>query len=354
MSSSLPVDIEGLTADWLTHALSERHPGVRVRRVEVVARTERTNLHAWLRLEFEAAVGAPETVFCKLPPTNPEHRAMIGATGMGTREAWFYRDLASELSMRMPVAYYAEADPAGDFVLVLEDLTARGCAVSDGTWAIGADLAAGAVEDLAALHVQFEDAHRLAQRAPWVSARRGRTTDFTLRTLRHVIENCADRLGESYLAVARLFAERPDDVDALWDRGPQTLIHADAHVGNLFVDAGRVGFLDWGMLRVYTAMRDVSFFLTMGMDADARKQSERDLIRLYLDVRRSLGGSALAFDDAWMAHRLHAAYSVVASFLTLVPPYNTESRRVFTEAFRARATAALDDLDTVAALRFAL
>jgi hypothetical protein len=101
-------------------------------------------------------------------------------------------------------------------------------------------------------------------------------------------------------------------------------------------------------------MRDVSFFLTMGMESDDRRREERALIRHYVDVRRALGGVPLSFEDAWLAHRLHAAYGVIASFLTLVPPYDTESRRVFTTAFRARASAALDDLDTVAALRAAL
>ncbi len=279
---------------------------------------------------------------------------MIGATGMGTREAWFYRDLAPRISMRMPTVYFSEADSDGDFVMVMEDLTARGCRVSDGTWAIPGELAAKAIEDLAELHVRFQDAGRLAAIAPWASLKRARATDFTVRTLRFVIENHADLLSESYLEVARLFADRPDAIDALWNRGPHTLIHGDAHIGNLFIDDGRVGFLDWGMLCVYTAMRDVSFFLTMGMDSSDRRQQERALVRHYVDVRRALGGVELSFDDAWMAHRLHAAYTVIASFLTLVPPYNTESRRVFTQAFRARATAALDDLDSVEALRAAL
>lgn len=354
MAKPLPVDVDGLTPEWLSGALSARHPGVRVGRVELLERTERTNLHARLRLHYDAANGAPETVFCKLPPTNPEHRAMIGATGMGTREAWFYRDLAPRIAMRMPTVYFSEADSQGDFVMVMEDLTARGCRVSDGTWAIPGELAAKAIEDLAELHVRFQDAGRLAAIAPWASAKRARSTDFTVRTLRFVIENHADLLSESYREVARLFADRPDAIDALWDRGPQTLIHADPHIGNLFIDDGRVGFLDWGMLCVYTAMRDVSFFLTMGMDSGDRGRQERALIRHYVDVRRALGGVELSFDDAWMAHRLHAAYTVIASFLTLVPPYNSESRRVFTDAFRARATAALDDLDSVEAVRSAL
>lgn len=67
-----------------------------------------------------------------------------------------------------------------------------------------------------------------------------------------------------------------------------------------------------------------------------------------------VGGIEPSFDDAWRAHQLHAAYTVIASFLTLVPPYDTESRRTFTQAFRASSMAALDDLDTVAVLRSAL
>ena len=42
------------------------------------------------------------------------------------------------------------------------------------------------------------------------------------------------------------------------------------------------------------------------------------------------------------------------AFLSLVPPYNTEARRMFTTNFRARAIAALDDLDAVDALRAAV
>ncbi|MCA9504646.1 MAG: phosphotransferase [Myxococcales bacterium] len=350
MTRSLPADVDDLTPEWLSRALAVRHPGVRVGGVEVLDRTERTNLHAWLRLDYDVAAGAPETLFCKLPPTNPEHRARIGATGMGTREAWFYRDLAPRLSMRMPEVHYAEAESGGDFVLLLEDLSARGCAVSDGTWAISGDLAAGAIEDLAELHVRFEDAEKLAAIAPWASETRPRSTEFTVRTLRHVIEHHADKVSAAYLEVARRYADDPEGVEALWARGPRTLIHADAHIGNLFVDAGRVGFLDWGMLCVYPAMRDVSFFLTMGMDALERKRCERDLVRHYVDTRRALGGSPLSFDDAWTAHRLHAAYTVIASFLTMVPPYDAESRRVFTEAFRARSIASLDDLDSVGLL----
>lgn len=43
-----------------------------------------------------------------------------------------------------------------------------------------------------------------------------------------------------------LYAARALDIVALFNDGERTLIHGDTHSGNLFVDAGRTGFYDWG------------------------------------------------------------------------------------------------------------
>ena len=132
--------------------------------------------------------------------------------------------------------------------------------------------------------------------------------------------------------------------------GPAMRSAGDTHIGNLFIDKDRVGFLDWGLLNISTPMRDVSYFITMSMLADERRKHERDLLQHYLDTRRSLGGTEISSDDAWQAHRVHTAYTVLASFLSLVPPYNGEDQREFSDAFRNRAITALDDLETVPAL----
>lgn len=351
MQARLPVDSTGLTPDWLTTALSPRFPGVRVAAVDVLDATERTNHHLRLGLAYDVCAGAPETLFCKLPPRDPEHRARIGAAGMGTREVEFYRAVAPTISMRVPDCHFAATEADGAFLMLLEDLTARGCAISDGSWAVPGRLVRAAIEELAELHVRWEAPERLAGVAPWASSRRGKAPEFVLKTLRYVIDRCSDRLSDAYLEVARLYIDHHDAIEAAWERGPQTLIHGDAHIGNLFVDGDRVGFLDWGMTKIGTPMRDLGFFLTMGLESGDRRREERDLVRHYLAARDALGGSPIDFDEAWQAYRIEAAYGVIASFLSLVPPYDTESRRMFTTNFRARAMAALDDLDSVAALR---
>jgi hypothetical protein len=347
---TLPAEVDQLTAEWLEHALERRYPGVRVEAVEVVGRQEATNAHARLAVRYADAAGAPERIFVKLPPSDPEHRLAIGATGMGTREARFYADLADAVPLRVPVPHFADAADDGNFVLLPEDLAERRCEVPDGLGGIPPDHAAAALADLAALHVQFTDPARLASVTPWVAAKQA-ASEWVLSTLGGIVAGNRDRLTEAYATTAEIYLDRHAGVEALWNSGPQSLIHGDPHIGNVFIDGPRVGFLDWGMLTVMPSMRDVSYFMTMSMSPTDRAAHERDLLQHYLDARRALGGSSITFDDAWMAHRVQAAYTVLASFLSFAPHYDTAELADFNAAFRARSFAVLDDLDTVGALR---
>jgi hypothetical protein len=351
---SLPLDPSDLTADWISDALQERHPGARVRSVEQVAGRASTNLHVKLRLTYDAAAGAPESMFAKMASVDPAHRAMVGATGMGAREARFYQEVAPSVAMRLPACHFAGSDDDGAFLLLLEDLSAIGCRFSDGTWGVSPDQAAGALEDLAALHVHYEDPARLSAVRPWVMAQVASSPETTGPILRHVIDENRDLLSDAYVEVAELYLADPDAVLALWDQGPHTLIHGDTHIGNVFLDGDRVGFLDWGLMTITAPMRDVSYFLSMSMTTDDRRRSEKDLLGHYLGHRRALGGSDIGEAAAWDAHRLHTAYTVLASFLSLVPPYNDPDQRGFGTAFRNRSIAALDDLGTADVLRAAL
>ena len=283
-----PTTADDVTPEWLTAALAERHPGTEVDSVEVVERNEVTNAHARLRVTYartgDALDVAPDAMFCKLPP-NDDRRQQIIATGMGHREARFYAQLAPSVAMRVPAAHVARTDDDGHFALLLEDLVTTGCDVSDGTWGIPVDSAAGAIEDLAALHVRFDDPARRAAEAPWVHVSRP-TSDYAAGMLREGIDHHRDRLTDSFVDIAEIYIAHHDELQRLWHEGPHTVIHGDTHIGNLFLDEGRVGFLDWGIINVNTPMRDISYLLTMAMSIDDRRAHERDLLRFYLELRR--------------------------------------------------------------------
>ena len=313
-----------------------------------------TNQRLRIGLTYATPGSGPASLFVKLAPLDPVHREMLGTSGMGLREVQFYADVAPSVDLRVPRSYCAQADDDGGFVMLLEDLAAIGCEFSDGAWGVKADAAAGALEDLARFHGRFADPDERAAVAPWLAVPRVRPSAATAQRLRGVIDEHGDALTPAYIAVGELYVKHHERIDAMFNEGPQTYIHGDTHIGNVFLDGGRVGFVDWGLSRVSTPLRDVSYFLTMTVDPDERRRSERELLRLYVDALRAAGGAAITFDEAWSVHRVQAAYTVLATFLVFMPTYATPEAQTLGHALLRRAKLALDDLDVVDALRAAL
>lgn len=347
----VPAAASEIDADWLTDALQPRFPGTRVASVEVTDQRQVTNAHARLRVTYDTANGAPATMFAKLLPSDPQRRDSIILTGMGEREVRFYEQLTPTLPMRIPTTYVAHGRADGEFILLLEDLGASGCVISDGPMGVPADSAARALEDLAALHLRFVDAEARAVQVPWIPSTSS-TSDYGSRMLRFGLDHHRDRLSDEFAEMAELCIAHPDALQDVWHRGPQTVIHGDPHIGNLFFDNGRVGFLDWGIINVNTPIRDVSYFLTMSLTVADRRRLERDLLAHWLSIWNAGGGEPISWDDAWLAHRVHAGYTALASCQVVTfPPDATPQRQVFADAFLERAQAAIADLDARGAIR---
>lgn len=348
----IPGSPEEIDARWLEGALAERHPGARVESVEITARAEVTNNHAWLQVHYSAAAGAPESLFCKLLPVDPARRSAIAQTGMGLREARFYADLAPLLSLRVPRAHavrYDEGD--GRFVLLLEDLKAAGCTVSSGPESVSPDEAASVLEELAELHVRFEDPARRRSEAGFV-APPDPPSDYGSKRLAYALANHRDGISDAFAEVSRLYIDHQPVLHALWSAGPATVIHGDCHIGNLFFDHGRTGLLDWGMIVVSTPLRDVSYFLQMALSVADRRSEERRLLAHYLAARRALGGVRFDPEDVFRTYRIQAAYLAPASCQVVTLPTDaTPARRRFAAAFQARAEAAIEDLESCTAVR---
>jgi hypothetical protein len=348
--TEIPDDAAQINPEWLTQALEKRHPGVRVAAVEVIARTEMTNSHARLNVLYDEPAGAPATFFCKMLPSSPKRRGLIAETGMGPREVRFYGDMAPDLKLRVPKTYVAEHDEQGEaFVLLIEDLVTTRCTIPDGRVGLTPEATAGALEDLADLHAKFSSANVRAERAAWVPP--PMESDYGAVMLQYGLDNHRDRLSDCFAEHAALYIEHRPALHALWQQGPQTVIHGDTHIGNLFDDHGRTGFLDWGIINVSTPMRDVGYLLVMAMGIEDRRAHERDLLRHYVDALKAMGGPVISPEQAWTSHRLHAAYSVPACCqIVMFPDGATGARNVFAEAFLKRAEAALEDLEVHDAL----
>ena len=346
---ALPAQASELTPAWLSGVL-----GVEVIDVTVLDHASATNQRVRIGLTYAPTGAGPTSLFVKLAALDPAHREMIGASAMGEREASFYTDVAPSVDLRVPRAYYAGSADDGSFALVLEDLAAEGCAFSDGGWGVTADAAAAALEEMACFHARFEDPAVRSAVAPWLATPQPQSGDIIAQLMRNVLDEHADVLTPAYMAAGEVYVEHHARLDELWNAGPQTYIHGDTHIGNVFLDRDRVGFIDWGLSRVSTPLRDVSYFLTMAVDPEERRKSEGDLLRLYLDALRTAGGADIDFDEAWFAHRVQAGYTVVATFLAFMPSYATGDGQILGAALRRHSELALDDLQVVEAMRAAI
>jgi aminoglycoside phosphotransferase (APT) family kinase protein len=331
---AIPTELADLTPAWLGAVL-----GKRVEAIEVLDSHSGTTGRARLALR---GAGAPASVFVKFAPFDAEQRGFVAVNQMGVREARLYRDLAAELPVRVPRPWYADFDAEGRYVMVLEDLVASGCSFPSPKDPRAGEWAGRIVEQLALLHARFHESPRFAGDLAWLAERGTGAGDFGAGLVKLALERAGERLSPGFRRFAALYVERAPAIAARWNAGPATLVHGDPHIGNLFLDGERIGFLDWGVTAVAPGMRDVAYVLCNSIPAELRRAGEADWLERY---RRTLAenGVALAADAAREQYGLFAIYSWVAATATLAMGSKWQPEALAL-ASTERATAALEDL----------
>ncbi len=289
----------------------------------------------------------PSSVFVKLPAETAATRLMGEVGRLAETETRFYRELSPALT-GLPKSYGSAFDPVtGRFVLVLEDLVVDRCAFPDTLHPLTADQASQVVELLARLHATFWD------RAPdWAyTASADSAALLTGPLLKTSARRIAERtdipvergqfIDDNYRAVARLI-----------DEPPNTVMHGDAHPGNVYFRNGEAGLLDWQAVRRGHPGRELAYTLVTGMATADRQTHERALLDHYRDVLAHGGGPELDREELWYRYRTGALYAYVAPLIT-AGMGGMQAESIAMEGLR-RGVAALDDLDTVALLKESL
>lgn len=352
-SLAIPARLEDVSAAWLTGALQGRLPGAVVEAVAVDGATDGTTTRARLRLAGYGPV--PPALFVKLAPRDRPTRAFVGALGLGRTEVAVYRHARDRLGVRAPVAYHAAASwwrPG--FVVLLEDLAARGCRFGDVTTRLTVGEAESVVRAFARLHAGWvEDpafAADLARLAVGVGAPRFRLGRLLSRLAwRPALDRHGDCVPVPLHAAAGEVSRRRLALEAAWQRPPRTLVHGDAHLGNLFFEGDDVGFLDWQVAQRGQGMRDVAYFLANSLPVDFRRSHEAALLGVYVDALAAAGGPRLAHETVREQYRLHVLYAWIAALVTAAA--TTLQHVAIVRAALERTSAAVLDLDAVAAMR---
>ncbi|MET7772646.1 aminoglycoside phosphotransferase family protein [Nocardia sp. NPDC005366] len=288
--ATLPLRVDEVTEQWLGDSLG-LPPGV-ITSVRVVDHHSGTAARARVAVKSESA-DIPPHLFVKLPPRNYLQHVLMNIFRLGTREVLAYNALGEDPPVRVPRCYAAKSDELRKRnVLVLEDLseTAEFRTVIDTV--TGAE-AEAVVDALADLHGRFwgtdrfaADLRPLAQR----SAAEIRIGDIIRRQfLAEITGHTSDLISEETKKQCRVFYERSADIDAFWASQPQTLIHGDPHLGNLFFEGATPGFLDWQIATAGAGIRDIAYFATASVAPELLRTIERDLVARYTAALTAAG-----------------------------------------------------------------
>lgn len=342
----LPRTVEDIDAGILSKVL-----GTTVRSVRVLDRDAGTSSRARLVLTGK---DVPESVFVKVAAKTAATRLMGELGRLGQTEVRFYNQLAPQLT-GLPYAYGAAFDSwTGRYLLVLEDLPAESCEFPDTLHPISPDQAGLIIELLADLHAAFWNRLPRDGRGPlgWLYTPSGDVTSLLTGSLMHAsMKRLAER-SPFPVDNGRFIADNYRAVAALIDTPPHTVMHGDAHPGNMYFYGGKAGLLDWQAVRRGHPSRELAYTLITSLTPEDRRATQRDLLDDYRRALAAAGGPDLDRDDLWLRYRQSALYGYVAPLIT-AGMGGMQVEGIAMEGLR-RGVAALDDLETVAALKGSL
>jgi aminoglycoside phosphotransferase (APT) family kinase protein len=346
---AIPDGWDAITPSWMTAALRAHHPRAVVDGVRVALRDDGTNRRARLELTYSAGSG-PATVFAKA--VDPAHAELVALTSGLFHEPRLFSSRAA-LPLDHPEVYLALIDEeGGDFLIIMEDVVARGGDPRDSTRPMTVGQVANGVRGLARLHSAYWGDRLTSNPAlgwvePFVAFEGMQYAPLDIAR-----ERAADTVSAEVLALTgeQLFVDIWARYIGTLTRAPQTLLHGDPHIGNTYVlPDDDVGFLDWQMARRGNWSLDLGYFLQGALTIEDRRRSERGLLDEYRAALTLPAEDMPSRDEVLVRYRASVAHGLAIWMATLSGGDAWQSAGVCL-ALVQRYAAAFVDLDSRAAI----
>ena len=312
MAHPIPHSPQEITPELLTALLLEADPSVPAVRsvsVEPLATDAITSTLARVRATYDvASESLPDSFVWKRSLDDPDgRRAFI----RGYRnEVAFYRDIAPGTSIRVPACYYADLDERTyAHILLLEEVD--GVRTTDTEKGATLEEARGFLSEISALHGAYWGRETASNYA---------NTDAYVEFYRSMLRRGLEYLDPFLDAELRSLGSKVGDHLARWMTQlagrPQTIVHGDAHGGNVLFTAGAPSecvILDWQGWHGDAGIRDVSRFLTLGLATHARRADEDALLDTYVDALTAQGVTYPRSDarrDYWIGVAMQWVWAV--------------------------------------------
>jgi aminoglycoside phosphotransferase (APT) family kinase protein len=353
--SELPEFPKGFTPEFLTSALSTGllAEGERVVDVTQSVLGEGTGMMAEiakLELTYEGGSGAsPNYIVAKFSSQNPTNREVALLYNLYERETRYCTELDPLTEACTPDIYYTGLE-GENFVILMQDLTDY----EVGSQVVGATLVQTelAIDELAKLHASFWEGVSKFTWVPGIAHSYHADNMLNLATMGWdtMVETFGDFIPDHIRQHKEKFLQAIPALQNERFKGPITLSHGDFRMENLLYgvkpDHHPVAIIDWQGPLQARGMFDVALFLGQSTKTEVRQQSERELLKRYVEGLSSRGVPDVNVNDTWEDYRRCMLYdwvytAVVAGTLDTT---NEIGFRWMSQMV-ARQVAASDDLD---------
>ncbi|HET6952595.1 MAG TPA: phosphotransferase [Acidimicrobiales bacterium] len=344
-------DAGQLTPAWFDAALGTAGTPAAVRAVTTEA-VGTGQMASTVRAHLTLAGGGDRTVIVKYARADV---ASEMARMAYAKEVSFYAELGDRVAIRTPDCLYAAmADGEPRFVLVLEDMA--GARPGDQIAGCPVEHAEAALVNLAGLHGPTWRDETLRS-AAWLGGDAEVSAEMLTPFLAVAADGFAARFADDLDADEQAVLAASRELLAAWMTArPErfAVIHGDYRLDNLLFphdDPAGVSAVDWQTASLGRPAADVAFFLSTCLEVDDRRRHERDLVAAY---HRALGDHDIGeydVEDCWEDYRLAMLHGPLIILLGRLTATVTERGDEMFRTMWRRSSAAITDLDSLAAIR---
>lgn len=346
----VPNSLAALDPEWFTERLEVTVEAVALTPVAVASAAGSL---ARAELSYAPGGGGPRFVILKGPGDSDNQRLMESAMGLSAREQFFYSRIENGIPIAVPRCYFV-GEVGGPEPLVLEDLAH----LRAGDQVAGLELtdARRLIDVLALLHARYwdteppgDDPDRLINWTdPTIAAM---LTTLVCSGLDNLRERYSGRVRERILDAVAAAAPEWHEVLARCAEGPQTLVHNDFRLDNVFfAPDGCPVVIDWQLAGRSRGTQDVSYLLSGSMTKDMLRGNWRDLLGRYHTGLVTNGVRGYSFDQCLRHYRQSLLYTIAPGIAMLGQMQLAEDERGLADALVLRTLVHADELDAFGTL----
>ncbi len=311
-----------------------------------------------LNLTVEGGTGAPTSMVAKMPCTEPANLAIAMALGLYERELRMFDDVIDQSPINAPQRYLSAENDQGGFILLLEDLSDR---YDVGDQVVGATLeqAERVVDVLAAFHAHWWGSPKLDDFTwlprPDAPQYQAAVPPIYRAGLPVLQAEWADRVPAAAMDLAVELEPRFEELLLRTATGPETLIHTDTRLDNIFFakdDSGDVALIDFQLALRGRAVADLAYMIGNSVPHEIARDNWESLLRRWHEAITAAGVADYSFDDA-LQHYREAVLYYFSGPMSLVGTFDSGNDRgaAMVEAYTVRLLTHAIDIDAGVVLR---